>query len=50
MTTDEIIVTTIADTAEEILDKEELDGIMVGTRCDLHTDIAIYFKVRKRSI
>ena len=28
------------DTAEELLDKEELDGVMVGTNCDTHAHFA----------
>jgi len=34
--------------ADEMMDKENLDGIIVGTRCDLHTHFAI--KVMKRGI
>ncbi len=33
---------------EEMMDKEELDGILIGTRCNLHTEMAI--KVFKRGI
>ena len=32
----------------EMLNKEELDGVMIGTRCNLHTDFAI--EVLKRNI
>ncbi|MBR6791244.1 MAG: Gfo/Idh/MocA family oxidoreductase [Oscillospiraceae bacterium] len=28
-------------TAEEMLEKEELDGVMIGTRCNLHTKYAV---------
>ncbi len=31
----------IYDTPEEMLSAEELDGIMIGTRCSLHTDMAL---------
>ena len=34
--------------AEEMMDKEKLDGIMIGTRCNLHTQYAI--KVLERKI
>ncbi len=34
--------------AEEMLDNEKLDGVMIGTRCNLHTDYAI--KVLERKI
>ena len=34
--------------AEEMLDSEKLDGVMIGTRCNLHTDYAI--KVLERKI
>lgn len=29
------------DTAEEMLDAEKLDGVMIGTRCSLHTEQAV---------
>ena len=29
------------DTPEKMLDTEELDGILIGTRCSLHTPMAI---------
>lgn len=31
----------IYDNADDMLAKEELDGIIIGTRCSLHTDMAI---------
>ena len=34
--------------AEEMMNIEKLDGIMIGTRCNLHTDLAI--KVLERKI
>jgi predicted dehydrogenase len=34
--------------ADDMLDKEELDGVVVGTRCSLHTEMAI--KVMRRGI
>lgn len=34
--------------ADEMMEKEELDGIMIGTRCSLHTDMAI--KVLEKNI
>lgn len=34
--------------ADELLSKEELDGIMIGTRCSLHTPLAV--KVMKKNI
>ena len=33
---------------EEMMDNEKLDGVMIGTRCNLHTDLAI--KVLERKI
>jgi len=33
---------------DEMLDKEQLDGVMIGTRCSLHTGMAI--KVLKRNL
>lgn len=34
--------------AEEMLDKEKLDGVLIGTRCSLHTKMAV--KVMARNI
>ncbi|MDO8685584.1 MAG: Gfo/Idh/MocA family oxidoreductase, partial [Clostridiales bacterium] len=34
--------------ADQMLDSEELDGVMIGTRCSLHTKMAL--KVLKRNI
>ncbi|QHW33654.1 Gfo/Idh/MocA family oxidoreductase [Paenibacillus rhizovicinus] len=34
--------------ADEMLDKAELDGIVIGTRCNLHTEMAL--KVLKRNM
>ena len=34
--------------ADEMLDKERLDGVLIGTRCSLHTTMAV--KVLKRNI
>lgn len=34
--------------AEEMMDSEKLDGVMIGTRCNLHTDFAV--KVLERKI
>lgn len=34
--------------ADEMLDNEELDGVMIGTRCNLHTEMAV--KVIERGI
>ncbi|HRU04297.1 MAG TPA: Gfo/Idh/MocA family oxidoreductase [Candidatus Brocadiia bacterium] len=36
------------DTPEALLDTEELDGVMIGTRCNLHTPMAI--KVARRGL
>lgn len=36
------------ETADEMLDKEKLDGVMIGTRCNLHTEMAC--KVAKYNI
>ena len=33
--------------AEEMLDDEKLDGVMIGTRCNLHTDFAVMVLDRK---
>ena len=33
--------------AEEMLDNEKLDGVMIGTRCNLHTDFAVMVLQRK---
>lgn len=33
--------------AEEMLDNEKLDGVMIGTRCNLHTDFAVMVLERK---
>lgn len=34
--------------ADEMLEKEKLDGVLVGTRCSLHTEMAV--KVLKRNL
>ncbi len=34
--------------ADEMLEKEELDGVIIGTRCSLHTELAV--KVLKKKI
>ena len=39
---------TFYNDTDEMLDKEKLDGVLIGTRCSLHTKIAI--KVIKRNI
>ncbi len=39
---------TFYETADEMLEKEELDGVMIGTRCFMHTEIAC--KVAKYNI
>ena len=31
---------TFYETVEEMLDKEDLDGVMIGTRCSTHTQFA----------
>ena len=36
------------DDADEMLDKEELDGVMIGTRCSLHAQMAV--KVLARNL
>ena len=33
--------------AEDMLDNEKLDGVMIGTRCNLHTDFAVMVLERK---
>ena len=38
----------IYEDADEMLDKEQFDGVLVGTRCSLHTPMAI--KVAKRGL
>jgi len=38
----------IYETADEMLEKAELDGVMIGTRCYLHTEMAC--KVAKKNI
>jgi len=40
--------TTLYADADEMLDNEQLDGVMVGTRCSLHAQMAL--KVLKRNI
>lgn len=40
--------TLFYDDADEMLDQETLDGVLIGTRCSLHTDYAV--KVLKRKI
>ncbi|OUS69105.1 oxidoreductase [Paenibacillus sp. MY03] len=40
--------TQFFDNADEMLDSCELDGIIIGTRCDLHTDMAL--KVLRRHL
>lgn len=34
--------------ADELLEHVELDGVVIGTRCNLHTEIAL--KVLKRNL
>lgn len=35
------------ETAEEMLESEKLDGVMIGTRCNLHTQYAkMVFEIR----
>ncbi len=36
------------DNADDMLEKEDLDGVIIGTRCSLHTDMAI--KAMKKNI
>lgn len=36
------------ESADELLDNVELDGVVVGTRCNLHTEIAL--KILKRNL
>lgn len=31
----------LSDTPEEMLERERLDGILIGTRCSLHTEMAL---------
>jgi len=39
---------TLYEDADEMLDREELDGVLIGTRCSLHTPMAV--KVAKRGL
>lgn len=39
---------TLYSDAEEMLEKEELDGVLIGTRCSLHAEMAV--KVLKRNL
>jgi predicted dehydrogenase len=39
---------TFFENADEMLEQMQLDGVMIGTRCDLHTEIAL--KVLKRNL
>lgn len=39
---------TFFESADEMLQHMQLDGVMVGTRCDLHTDIAL--KILERNL
>lgn len=38
---------TFFDTPEDMLDRAELDGVMIGTRCNLHTPMAVKVAERK---